>query len=105
LTATRLRALWRHMPNPAPRHPSPTSTRGVGWASPGLGPANPAAGRGTGFALPLGMRARTVVVGLAPAIAIALLLASPAPAGAYSVLSHESAVDEAWDRELRPLLL
>ena len=51
------------------------------------------------------MPGRAVVVGLAPAIVIALLLASPAPAGAYSVLSHESAIDEAWDHELRPLLL
>ena len=51
------------------------------------------------------MRGRTVLGGLVPAIVIALLLASPAPAGAYSVLSHESAIDEAWDRELRPLLL
>ena len=44
-------------------------------------------------------------MGLAPALIVALLLTSPAPAGAYSVLSHESAIDEAWDRELRPLLL
>jgi hypothetical protein len=36
---------------------------------------------------------------------MALLLSAAAPAGAYSVLSHESAIDEAWDRELRPLLL
>lgn len=27
-----------------------------------------------------------------------------APARAYSVLAHEAAIDEAWDRELRPLL-
>jgi hypothetical protein len=51
------------------------------------------------------MPGRAVVNRLAPAIVMALLLASPAPAGAYSVLSHESAIDEAWDRELRPLLL
>jgi len=42
---------------------------------------------------------------LAAPLAIALLLTSPTPAGAYSVLAHESAIDQAWDRELRPLLL
>ena len=34
-----------------------------------------------------------------------MLLGSPAPAHAYSVLAHESAIDAAWDGELRPLLL
>ena len=51
------------------------------------------------------MPGRAFVTGLVPAIAIALLLSAPAPAGAYSVLAHESAIDAAWDRELRPLLL
>ena len=51
------------------------------------------------------MPGRAFVTGLVPTIAIALLLSAPAPAGAYSVLAHESAVDAAWDRELRPLLL
>ena len=53
------------------------------------------------------MRARTFIPALAPtiAIALALLLGSPAPAPAYSVLAHESAIDAAWEAELRPLLL
>ena len=51
------------------------------------------------------MHSRAFIPALVCTIAIALLLGSPAPAPAYSVLSHESAIDEAWDRELRPLLL
>ena len=53
------------------------------------------------------MRARAFIPALVPtiAIALALLLGSPAPAPAYSVLAHESAIDAAWEAELRPLLL
>jgi hypothetical protein len=39
------------------------------------------------------------------AIVIATWLSLPAPVDAYSVLAHEFAIDAAWDRELRPLLL
>jgi hypothetical protein len=42
---------------------------------------------------------------LVPAIAVAAWMSAPAPAGAYSVLAHEAAIDAAWERELRPLLL
>jgi hypothetical protein len=45
----------------------------------------------------------------APSILVAILaaawLSAPVPAAAYSVLSHEAAIDAAWERELRPLLL
>jgi hypothetical protein len=41
---------------------------------------------------------------LVPATAAVLLLSSPAPASAYSVLAHESAIDVAWEHELLPLL-
>ena len=34
-----------------------------------------------------------------------MCLIVPAPVNGYSVLSHESAIDAAWERELRPLLL
>jgi len=51
------------------------------------------------------MPGRAVVTRLAAPIVIALLLAPAAPAAGYSVLAHESAIDEAWDLELRPLLL
>lgn len=36
---------------------------------------------------------------------VALWLSAPASVHAYSVLAHEAAIDAAWDRELRPLLL
>jgi hypothetical protein len=39
------------------------------------------------------------------AIAVVAWMSAPAPAGAYSVLAHEAAIDAAWERELRPLLL
>ena len=51
------------------------------------------------------MPGRAVVTRLAAPLVVALLLATAAPAAGYSVLAHESAIDEAWDRELRPLLL
>ncbi len=34
-----------------------------------------------------------------------LLLVSPPPSGAYSVLAHEAIVDSAWDQAIKPLLL
>ena len=36
---------------------------------------------------------------------MAMWLSATASVSAYSVLAHESAIDAAWDRELRPLLL
>jgi hypothetical protein len=51
------------------------------------------------------MRGRAFVTASVPAMALALLLSVPARAHGYSVLAHESAIDAAWDRELRPLLL
>ena len=42
---------------------------------------------------------------LVPAIAVVAWMSAPAPADAYSVLAHEAAIDAAWERELRPLLL
>jgi hypothetical protein len=45
---------------------------------------------------------------LAPAFVTAIVVAvwlSPASVNAYSVLSHESAIDAAWEREIKPLLL
>lgn len=39
------------------------------------------------------------------AIVVGLLVAGSVELSAYSVLAHESAIDEAWDKELRPLLL
>jgi hypothetical protein len=38
-------------------------------------------------------------------IVLAVCLSAPASVNAYSVLAHESAIDAAWDHELRPLLL
>lgn len=38
-------------------------------------------------------------------IVVAVLLAAPDPAGAYSVLAHESNIDALWDTQIRPLLL
>ena len=38
------------------------------------------------------------------AVAIAAVLV-PAPAPAYSVLTHEALIDAAWDRSIKPLLL
>jgi hypothetical protein len=49
-------------------------------------------------------RTRPLVTLFVPAIVLALLSA-PVSVNAYSVLAHESAIDVAWDRELRPLLL
>lgn len=37
--------------------------------------------------------------------ALTLLLCLPLPAGAYSVLAHESNIDALWDAQIRPLLL
>ena len=51
------------------------------------------------------MRGRAFITLLVPGIAIVLLLGAPGQARGYSVLAHESAIDAAWDRELRPLLL
>ncbi len=34
-----------------------------------------------------------------------ILVSSPAPARAYSVLTHEAIIDSSWPKELRPLLL
>lgn len=51
------------------------------------------------------MRARPLVTSFVTAIVIATWLGLPASANAYSVLAHEFAIDAAWDRELRPLLL
>jgi hypothetical protein len=46
------------------------------------------------------VRARLIVVCL-----IALLLALPAPAHAYAVLSHEAIIDTVWETHIEPLLL
>ena len=51
------------------------------------------------------MRGRAFITLLVPGIAIVLLLGAPGQARGYSVLAHESAIDAAWDREPRPLLL
>ena len=51
------------------------------------------------------MSTRPLVTLFVPAIVLALWLSAPVSVHAYSVLAHESAIDEAWDRELRPLLL
>ena len=50
------------------------------------------------------MHARPLVP-VVGALAVALWLSASAPVEAYSVLAHEAAIDAAWDRELRPLLL
>jgi hypothetical protein len=47
----------------------------------------------------------SIVPRIVTTILVAVCLSAPAPAGAYSVLAHEAAIDAAWDRELRPLLL
>jgi len=47
---------------------------------------------------------RPLITLFVPAIVLALLSA-PVSVNAYSVLAHESAIDVAWDGELRPLLL
>src|SRR5580704_14650422 len=39
------------------------------------------------------------------AICIIILLVTPPPSGAYSVLAHEAIVDAAWDEAIKPLLL
>jgi hypothetical protein len=44
-------------------------------------------------------RTRALVFGLI------LLLITPPPSGAYSVLAHEAIVDAAWDEAIKPLLL
>ena len=36
---------------------------------------------------------------------VVALLVAPRPAGAYSVLAHESNIDALWDAQIRPLLL
>jgi hypothetical protein len=36
---------------------------------------------------------------------VVALLVAPGPAGAYSVLAHESNIDALWDAQIRPLLL
>jgi hypothetical protein len=46
------------------------------------------------------VRARLIVVCL-----IAVLLALPAPAQAYAVLSHEAIIDAVWETHIKPLLL
>ena len=51
------------------------------------------------------MPTRPLVPAFVTAIVIAVWLIASASADAYSVLAHESAIDAAWDRELRPLLL
>ena len=51
------------------------------------------------------MHARPFVPKFVTAIVTALWLSASGPVHAYSVLAHESAIDAAWDRELRPLLL
>ena len=38
-------------------------------------------------------------------LCLILLLVTPPPAGAYSVLAHEAIVDSAWDEAIKPLLL
>ena len=50
------------------------------------------------------MRTRLLGPALLTAIALGVWLI-PASVNAYSVLSHESAIDAAWERELKPLLL
>ena len=50
------------------------------------------------------MSTRPLITLFVPAIVLALLSA-PVSVNAYSVLAHESAIDVAWDGELRPLLL
>ncbi len=42
---------------------------------------------------------------LAAAATIALVLAAPRPARAYSVLAHEANIDALWDAGIRPLLI
>jgi hypothetical protein len=42
---------------------------------------------------------------LVPAIAVVAWMSAATPATAYSVLAHEAAIDAAWERDLRPLLL
>jgi Zinc dependent phospholipase C len=39
------------------------------------------------------------------ALLVVVLIASPAPLPAYSVLTHEAVIDVVWDRSVRPLLL
>jgi hypothetical protein len=51
------------------------------------------------------MLSRHPVQSIVTAILVTTWLSVPAPASAYSVLAHEAAIDAAWDRELRPLLL
>jgi hypothetical protein len=41
---------------------------------------------------------------LVSSVALFVACAAPRPAAAYSVLAHESLIDSAWDRELRPLI-
>ena len=38
-------------------------------------------------------------------VALAIMVATPVPAPAYSVLSHEAMIDAAWDSTIKPLLL
>jgi hypothetical protein len=49
--------------------------------------------------------ARPLIGGVVSVIVAAVWLSAVAPAGAYSVLAHEAAIDAAWERQLRPLLL
>jgi len=51
------------------------------------------------------VHARPLVPAFVTAIVVAVWLSASASLDAYSVLAHESAIDAAWDRELRPLLL
>ena len=39
------------------------------------------------------------------ALLLVLLIAAPSPVTAYSVLSHETVIDAAWETDIRPLLL
>jgi hypothetical protein len=44
-------------------------------------------------------------LGRAFAFCAALVISSPPPGGAYSVLTHEAIIDVVWDTNIRPLLL
>src|SRR5690242_13482213 len=49
--------------------------------------------------------ARPLVPPFVTAIVVAVCLSMPASVNGYSVLAHEAAVDAAWERTLRPVLL
>ena len=51
------------------------------------------------------MASRPFVPPFVTAIVVAVCLSLPASVNAYSVLAHEAAIDAAWERALRPVLL